>query len=616
LASEANQARIARRRVEEERGDTLFVPERRRNRRLPSAIAPSELGERGKSGTDRENVSIGAPLASPNDGRMWPMAHPRAGQPALPEDLIDVDAVISAYYDLVPDPSNPDQQVAFGTSGHRGSSLDTAFNDAHIAATTQAIVEYRASQGITGPLYIGKDTHALSTPAWTTAIEVLVANGVMVRAEDDEDYTPTPAVSRAIVVHNATATAGDRADGIVVTPSHNPPRDGGFKYNPPHGGPADSDATSVIAARANALLADGSAIRRRPYADVLSDVQRFDYLGAYCEDLVNAVNLRAVRDAGVHIGADPMGGASVQYWGYIAENLGIDLTVVNPKIDPRWSFMTLDTDGKIRMDCSSPNAMASLIRNKDEYDIATGNDADADRHGIVTPDAGLMNPNAYLAVAIQYLYANRPGWRPDAGIGKTLVSSSMIDRVAASLDRTLVEVPVGFKWFVPGLRTGEIGFGGEESAGASFLALDGSTWTTDKDGILLALLASEIKAVTGRSPSELYDELTAEHGAPAYARIDAPANREEKAKLSKLDASSVTATELAGEPITAILTRAPGNDAPIGGLKVVTESAWFAARPSGTEDVYKIYAESFRGPEHLAEVQEAARAVVSAALEG
>jgi phosphoglucomutase len=545
---------------------------------------------------------------------MWAMAHPRAGQPALPEDLIDVDAVISAYYDLVPDPSDPDQQVVFGTSGHRGSSLDTAFNDAHIAATTQAIVEYRASQGITGPLYIGKDTHALSTPAWTTAIEVLIANDVAVRAADDEDYTPTPAVSRAIVVHNATARASDTADGIVVTPSHNPPRDGGFKYNPPHGGPADTDATSAIAARANALLADGSAIRRRPYADVFSEVHRFDYLGAYCEDLVNTLNLRAVRDAGVHIGADPMGGASVQYWGYIAENLGIDLTVVNPKVDPRWSFMTLDTDGKIRMDCSSPNAMASLIRNKDEYDIATGNDADADRHGIVTPDAGLMNPNAYLAVAIQYLYANRPGWRPDAGIGKTLVSSSMIDRVAASLGRTLVEVPVGFKWFVAGLRTGEIGFGGEESAGASFLAMDGSTWTTDKDGILLALLASEIKAVTGKSPSELYDELTAQHGAPAYARIDAPANREQKAKLAKLDASSVTATELAGEPITAILTRAPGNDAPIGGVKVATESAWFAARPSGTEDVYKIYAESFKGREHLAEVQDAARAVVSAAL--
>ena len=547
---------------------------------------------------------------------MASMAHPRAGQPAQPEDLIDVDAVVSAYYDLTPDPDNPDQQVAFGTSGHRGSSLDTAFNDAHIAATTQAIVEYRASQGISGPLYIGKDTHALSLPAWTTALEVLVANGVTVLAENDEDYTPTPAVSRAIVVHNATATGADVADGIVVTPSHNPPRDGGFKYNPPHGGPADSDATSVIAARANALLADPSAIRRTAYAQIAGDVHRFDYLGAYCEDLVNALNLHAVRDAGVHIGADPMGGASVQYWDYISEHLGIDLTVVNDKVDPQFAFMTLDTDGKIRMDCSSPNAMASLIKNKDAYAISTGNDADSDRHGIVTPDAGLMNPNAYLAVAIQYLYAHRDGWKPDAGIGKTLVSSSMINRVAEDLGRTLIEVPVGFKWFVPGLRTGEIGFGGEESAGASFLALDGSTWTTDKDGILLALLASEIKAVTGKSPSELYAELTAKHGAPAYARVDAPANREQKAKLAKLDPSAVTATELAGEPITAKLTKAPGNDAAIGGLKVTTESAWFAARPSGTEDVYKIYAESFQGPEHLAQVQEAAREVVAAALGG
>ena len=541
------------------------------------------------------------------------MAHPRAGQPALPEDLIDVDAVISAYHDLTPDPENPDQQVVFGTSGHRGSSLDTAFNDAHIAATTQAIVEYRAGQGITGPLYLGKDTHALSLPAWKTAIEVLVANGVTVLAENDEDYTPTPAVSRAIVVHNA-AGSGPQADGIVVTPSHNPPRDGGFKYNPPHGGPADSDATSVIAARANALLADPGDIKRTSYDNVASEVTRFDYLRRYCEDLVNALNLSAIREAGVHIGADPMGGASVQYWDYIADHLGIDLTVVNPKVDPQWAFMTLDTDGKIRMDCSSPNAMASLIGNKDAYDISTGNDADSDRHGIVTPDAGLMNPNAFLAVAIQYLYANRPGWRPDAGIGKTLVSSSMIDRVAADLGRTLVEVPVGFKWFVPGLRTGEIGFGGEESAGASFLALDGSTWTTDKDGILLALLASEIKAVTGRSPSEHYADLTAKHGAPAYARVDAPANREQKAKLAKLDPSAVSATEIAGEPITAKLTKAPGNGAAIGGLKVTTESAWFAARPSGTEDVYKIYAESFRGPEHLAQVQEEARAVVSATL--
>jgi len=569
---------------------------------------------------------------------MSSMAHPRAGQTALPEDLIDVDAVVSAYYDLTPDPTNPDQQVAFGTSGHRGSSLDTAFNDAHIAATTQAIVEYRASQGITGPLFIGKDTHALSRPAWTTAIEVLMANGVTVLAENDLDYTPTPAVSRAIVVHNAglgpSTGSGNGgtgsgnggtgsgngarglADGIVVTPSHNPPRDGGFKYNPPHGGPADSDATSVIAARANVLLGDASPIRRTPYERVAADVHRYDYLGTYCEDLVNALDLHAVRDAGVHIGADPMGGASVQYWDYIAEHLGIDLTVVNPEVDPRWSFMTLDTDGKIRMDCSSPNAMASLIRNKDAYDISTGNDADSDRHGIVTPDYGLLNPNAYLAVAIQYLFGHRSGWRPDAGIGKTLVSSSMIDRVAAGLGRTLVEVPVGFKWFVPGLRTGEIGFGGEESAGASFLALDGSTWTTDKDGILLALLASEIKAVTGRSPGELYNELTAEHGAPAYARVDAPANREQKAKLAKLDPSAVTATELAGEPITAKLTTAPGNGAAIGGLKMNTESAWFAARPRAPEEVYKFSAEPFRGAEHLAQAKEEPRAVVSATLGG
>ena len=547
-------------------------------------------------------------------GRMWPMAHPRAGQPAQPEDLIDVDAVVGAYYDLTPDPSNPDQQVAFGTSGHRGSSLDTAFNDAHIAATTQAIVEYRASQGITGPLFLGKDTHALSLPAWRTAIEVLLANEVTVCCENDNQYTPTPAVSRAIVVHNATAAAADTADGIVVTPSHNPPRDGGFKYNPPHGGPADSDATSVIAARANALLSDGSAIRRKSFESVAAELNRFDYMGRYCEDLVNALNLDAVREAGVHIGADPLGGASVDYWGYIADRLGLDLTVINKEVDPRWSFMTLDTDGKIRMDCSSPNAMASLIANKLAFDISTGNDADADRHGIVTPDFGLMNPNAYLAVAIAYLYANRPGWNPDAGVGKTLVSSSMIDRVAADLGRTLVEVPVGFKWFVDGLRSGTIGFGGEESAGASFLALDGSTWTTDKDGILLALLASEIRAVTGKSPSELYAELTAAHGAPAYARVDAPANREQKAKLSKLDSSAVAATELAGEKITAILTTAPGNGAAIGGLKVCTDSAWFAARPSGTEDVYKIYAESFRGADHLALVQEEARAVVSATL--
>ena len=541
------------------------------------------------------------------------MAHERAGQVALPEDLIDIDAVVSAYYDLTPDPDNPDQQVVFGTSGHRGSSLDAAFNDAHIAATTQAIVEYRAGQGTDGPLFIGKDTHGLSGPAWRTAIEVLHAHGVDVRAERDEDFTPTPSVSRAIIVYNRDH-AGPRADGIVVTPSHNPPRDGGFKYNPPHGGPADTDATGWIAGRANELLRNPGAIKRTRYERIAGQITRHDYLTAYCEDLRNALNLGAIAEAGVHIGADPLGGASVQYWQYIAGRLGIDLTVINPAVDPAWPFMTLDWDGKIRMDCSSPYAMASLIANREKYDISTGNDADSDRHGIVTPDAGLMNPNAYLAVAIQYLFSHRPNWRADAAVGKTLVSSSLIDKVAADLGRKLVEVPVGFKWFVPGLMSGDLGFGGEESAGASFLALDGATWTTDKDGILLALLASEIKAVTGKSPSELYAELESRHGASAYARVDAPANREQKAKLAKLSPSDVTATELAGEPIVATLTNAPGNGAPIGGLKVATESAWFAARPSGTEDVYKIYAESLKGPEHLAQVQAEAKQVVDAVL--
>lgn len=542
------------------------------------------------------------------------MVHERAGQVALPEDLIDVDALIGAYYDLVPDPANIDQRVVFGTSGHRGSSLKTSFNDLHIAATTQAIVEYRASQGIDGPLFIGKDTHGLSLPAWKTALEVLVANGVDVRAEREDEYTPTPAVSRAIIVYNRDHT-GPRADGIVVTPSHNPPTDGGFKYNPPHGGPADTDATSVIAARANELMGAPEGIKRdKPYDELADGIQRHDYRSAYCEDLKNAIDLEAIRQARVHIGADPMGGASVQYWQYISENLGIDLTVINPLVDPTWRFMTLDWDGKIRMDCSSPNAMASLIKNKDAYDISTGNDADADRHGIVTPDHGLMNPNHFLAVAIWYLYNHRPGWKADAGVGKTLVSSSFIDKVAADLGRTLVEVPVGFKWFVPGLMSGDIGFGGEESAGASFLTLDGQTWTTDKDGILLCLLASEIKAVTGKSPSQIYAEMEAKYGTSAYARVDAPANREQKAKLAKLSPDDVTATELAGEPIVAKLTNAPGNGASIGGLKVTTEHAWFAARPSGTEDVYKIYAESLLGPEHLARVQAEARDVVSAAL--
>ncbi len=544
------------------------------------------------------------------------MAHPRAGQPALPEDLINVDAVLSAYHDIVPDPSNPDQQVVFGTSGHRGSSLDGAFNDAHIAAITQAIVEYRSAQGITGPLFLGKDTHALSLPAWRTALEVLHANGVDVRAEREDEYTPTPAVSRAIVVYNRDRGPGEPpADGIVATPSHNPPRDGGFKYNPPHGGPADTDATSAIAARANELIADPSAIRRHPYDSIADAIVRFDYRTPYCTDLGNVIDLDAIRRSGVRIGADPMGGASVQYWQWIAENLGLDLTVVNPVVDPTWRFMTLDSDGKIRMDCSSPYAMASLVANRSAYDIATGNDADSDRHGIVTPDAGLMNPNAYLSVAIRYLFTHRPQWPAGAGIGKTLVSSSMIDKVAASIGRTLVEVPVGFKWFVPGLSDGSIGFGGEESAGASFLTLDGHTWTTDKDGIILDLLAAEILAVTGKTPSQLYEELVAENGRPYYARTDAEATREQKARLKALSPADVTVDTLAGEPITAILTSAPGNGAPIGGLKVTTEHSWFAARPSGTEDKYKIYAESLLGEDHLARVQAEAQKVVAGVLD-
>ena len=538
------------------------------------------------------------------------MAHERAGLPAESQDLIDTDAVVGAYYDLAPDPGNPNQQVVFGTSGHRGSSLDAAFNEAHIAAITQAIVEYRATQGITGPLYLGKDTHALSLPAWKTAIEVLVANEVPVRAEAESDWTPTPALSRAIIVHNRDHDS--QADGIVVTPSHNPPRDGGFKYNPPHGGPADSDATTVIAARANALLGEWATIRRVPYSQCR--VERWDYRTAYCEDLAHVIDLDPIRSAGVRIGADPMGGASVQYWAYIAEHLGLDLTVVNPRVDPTWPFMTLDHDGKIRMDCSSPYAMASLVHQRDRFQIATGNDADSDRHGIVTPDAGLMNPNHYLAVAIRYLFTHRAGWSAQTGVGKTLVSSSMIDRVAAELGRRLVEVPVGFKWFVPGLISGDLGFGGEESAGASFLTRDGKTWTTDKDGIILDLLASEILAVTGESPSQIYRSLEQKYGATAYARVDAPATREQKARLGALSPDDVTATELAGEPITAKLTAAPGNGAAIGGLKVTTENAWFAARPSGTEDVYKIYAESFRGPQHLAQVQAEARQVVDAVL--
>lgn len=544
------------------------------------------------------------------------MQDARAGQVAGPEDLIDVARLVTAYYALHPDPAEPGQRVAFGTSGHRGSSLATAFNEDHIAATSQAICEYRAAQGTDGPLFLGADTHALSEPARITALEVFAANDVTVLIDQADGYTPTPAVSHAILAHNRNRTSG-LADGVVVTPSHNPPADGGFKYNPPSGGPAGSEATSWIQDRANEIITGGlKDVRRIPYTRALAapGTGRHDFLGAYVADLPNVLDLDAIRSAGVRIGADPLGGASVAYWGRIAEQHRLDLTVVNPLTDPTWRFMTLDWDGKIRMDCSSPYAMASLIEQRDRFDISTGNDADADRHGIVTPDGGLMNPNHYLAVAISYLFSHREQWPAGAGIGKTLVSSSMIDRVAADVGRPLVEVPVGFKWFVDGLSDGTLGFGGEESAGASFLRRDGSVWTTDKDGITLALLASEITAVTGKTPSQHYAQLTDRFGAPAYARVDAPASREEKALLAKLSPAQVTADTLAGEPVTTVLTEAPGNGAALGGIKVATANAWFAARPSGTEDVYKIYGESFLGPDHLSQVQEEARSVVLAAL--
>ncbi|WP_432545717.1 phosphoglucomutase (alpha-D-glucose-1,6-bisphosphate-dependent) [Kineococcus sp. SYSU DK004] len=542
------------------------------------------------------------------------MTHPRAGQHAEPGDLIDVAHVVTAYYATTPDPSDVGQRVAFGTSGHRGSSLDGAFNEHHILATTQAIVDHRREQGYDGPLFLGRDTHALSEPAWVSALEVLAANDVTVLVDDRDGYTPTPAVSHAILTANR---GGGTADGIVVTPSHNPPRDGGFKYNPPNGGPADSDATGWIAARANEYLEQGlEGVRRVPFARARAAAGGYDFLGTYVDDLPSVLDLDAVKRAGVRIGADPLGGASVAYWGEVAERHGLDLTVVNPLVDPTWRFMTLDHDGKIRMDCSSPAAMHSLIDRRSEFQIATGNDADADRHGIVTPDYGLMNPNHYLAVAIQYLFSHRDGWPQDAAIGKTLVSSSMIDRVAESLGRRLLEVPVGFKHFVPGLLDASVGFGGEESAGASFLRRDGSVWSTDKDGIVLALLASEVLAVTGRTPSEHYGDLVERFGRPQYVRSDAPATREQKAVLSKLSPEQVSAETLAGEPITAKLTEAPGNGAAIGGLKVVTENAWFAARPSGTEDVYKIYAESFAGADHLRRVQHEAQELVDGVLSG
>ncbi|HBU41744.1 MAG TPA: phosphoglucomutase, alpha-D-glucose phosphate-specific [Microbacterium sp.] len=540
------------------------------------------------------------------------MVHALAGKPAPRDVLVDVPALVAAYYTLRPDPAEVAHRVAFGTSGHRGSSLKHAFNEAHILAITQAICEHRAAAGIRGPLYLGMDTHALSTPARLTAIEVLAANGVEVALSDG--YTPTPAISHAILTHNRGAER--KADGIVITPSHNPPEDGGFKYNPPHGGPADTDATGWIANRANELIAAGlEGVKRVRFADMDGErIGSYDFRDAYVRDLENIIDVNAIARAGIRIGADPLGGASVEYWAYIAEVYGLDLTVVNPDVDPTWRFMTLDWDEKIRMDPSSPSAMASLVARRHEFDILTGNDADADRHGIVTPDAGLMNPNHYLAVAIDYLFTHRDGWESDAAVGKTLVSSMIIDRVVAALGRDLYEVPVGFKWFVPGLLDGSVAFGGEESAGASFLRKDGSVWTTDKDGILLCLLAAEILAVTGKTPSQRYAELEEQFGSSAYQRVDAPATPAQKATLSKLSPESVTATELAGEPITAKLSHAPGNGAAIGGLKVQTESAWFAARPSGTEDVYKLYAESLKGEEHLREVQEQARAVVSAAL--
>ena len=538
---------------------------------------------------------------------------PRAGRPADPAALVNVPRLITAYYSLRPDPAIPAQRVAFGTSGHRGSAFKSCFNEAHILAITQAICQYRKEQRTTGPLFLGMDTHALSEPALATALEVLAANGVTVKVDRDSGYTPTPVISHAILAHNRGRTGG-LADGIVVTPSHNPPEDGGFKYNPPHGGPADTAVTKWIEDRANALLADDlRGVARIPYerASRTETTQRHDYAGAYVADLAQVVDMEAIRAARIKLGADPLGGAGVRYWGPIAERYGLDITLVNPLVDPTFGFMPLDWDGKIRMDCSSPHAMAKLIALRDRFDVAFGNDADHDRHGIVTRSAGLMNPNHFLAVSVSYLFTHRPGWRPDAAVGKTVVSSSLIDRVAAKIGRKLVEVPVGFKWFVQGLLDGSMGFGGEESAGASFLRKDGTVWTTDKDGIVMDLLAAEMMATTGRDPGELYRELTRELGEPTYERIDAPATSAQKAILLKLSPEQVPAKELAGRKITGKLTHAPGNGAAIGGLKVITDAGWFAARPSGTEDVYKLYAESFQGIEHLRRIQQEAKALIS-----
>jgi len=542
--------------------------------------------------------------------------HPLAGKPAPRDILVNIPRLVAAYYSLDPDPEAAEERVAFGTSGHRGSAFKRSFNEAHIHAIAQAVCEVREVNKVTGPLFVGIDTHALSEPAFVSALEVFAANGVEAVIQDGFGYTPTPVISHAILTHNRGRDSRI-ADGVVITPSHNPPSDGGFKYNPPSGGPADTDITRKIEERANELLREDLAgVRRVPYQRALAaaTTHRRDYVKPYVEDLRNVVDLAAVAKAGVAIGVDPMGGSNVAYWEPIALTYGIDLKIVNRVVDPTFSFMTVDKDGKIRMDCSSPWAMASLIGLKDEFTIAFGNDADSDRHGIVTRSGGLMNPNHYLAVAISYLFTHRPKWRADAAIGKTLVSSSMIDRVAANLGRRLAEVPVGFKWFVDGLLDGSFGFGGEESAGASFLRKDGTVWTTDKDGILLDLLAAEITAVTGRDPAEHYRELEGRFGSPLYERIDAPVTPAGKEKLAKLSPKTIKATSLAGEPITAKLTAAPGNGAPIGGLKVVAENGWFAARPSGTEDVYKIYAESFLGRDHLTRIQEEARAIVHAAL--
>nr|MBL8411180.1 phosphoglucomutase (alpha-D-glucose-1,6-bisphosphate-dependent) [Dechloromonas sp.] len=545
------------------------------------------------------------------------MAHPLAGQPAPPSSLTDIPALLAAYR-RQPDVNDPAQRVAFGTSGHRGTALTGSFNEAHILAIAQAVAEYRAQAGITGPLFLGKDTHALSTPAQCSVLEVLAANGVLTHLQAKDGYTPTPVISRAILAHNAGRPAA-QADGIVITPSHNPPQDGGIKYNPPHGGPADTDVTGWIEQRANALMADGNrGVKRLPLEQAMaaSTTREVDLMTPYIAELGSVIDMEAIRQAGLRIGVDPMGGAAVAYWQPIAAHYGLDITVVNPAVDPAFGFMTLDHDGKIRMDCSSPHAMASLVALKDRFDIAWSNDADVDRHGIVTPSLGLMNPNHYLAVSIQYLLSHRPQWSADSAVGKTLVSSGLIDRVVAGLGRKLYEVPVGFKWFSAGLLDGSICFGGEESAGASFLKRDGSVWTTDKDGIILGLLAAEITAVTGKDPGRHYQELAARHGTPYYTRIDAPASREQKAAFKQLTGEKVSAATLASEAITARLTTAPGNGAAIGGLKVATDNGWFAARPSGTEDIYKLYAESFKSAEHLAQLVDEARGVVTAALGG